>query len=879
MEPSIFSFIRRYSWKEQLTILGMSAASLPLLYLLLDLPKTIINEALSGEGPFEYLGVELDQLSYLLVLCGIFLTLVLISGGLKYILNVYVGVVAERMLRRLRYTLYSQVMRFPLPHLRRVSQGELVQLINAETEPLGGFVGDALSVPAVQGGTLLTTLLFMFMQDPILGLAAIALYPLQIWLIPKLQAHVNRLGKLRVRQVRKNAERISEMAASVRDIRANDATWYERSRFSEDLFAVYDLRFQIYKKKFMIKFLNNFIAQLGPFFFFSIGGYLVIQGNITIGALVAVVAAQKDMASPWRELLAYYQTLYDVKIKYEQTVMQFQPAGLRDPKLQDVEPEEIPHLVGELRAVAVVVKDDNDDPVLDNVGFTLRLPVHLALVGPAGGGKEELILVLAGLLAPDSGRVLIDGHDVDQLPEAVTGRRIAFVGSPSAIFSGTIEDNLVYGLKHRPVRDLDPDARAARQRARLEAARSGNSPYDLLADWVDYEAAGIRDPAERLPALVRVLRLVRLDHDVYVLGLRGSIEAGAHPDLAAALLEARRIMRERLAADGRLSRLVEPFHPDQYNTNATLGENLLFGTPIGATFDMERLAHHPYVLATLKRTGLLDELRLVGYRLATTMVELFADLPPEHEYFQQFSFIRAEDLPYYRSLTARVDQAQLSQLSAEEGERLLELAFKLVAARHRLGLLDDELLAKVLEARRYFRDHLPPGLAGTIAFFDPERYSDASTIQDNVLFGKIAFGQAQAAQRIADLLTQLLNELGLRERVIEVGLRSECGIGGARLSVPQRQKLALARAILKRPDILLMHDPLGPLDAADQVQLRDEILAEFRGRTVIWALQGQDWGGHFEQVVVLERGRVAQHLIDDGGGRPAERADAVVAAQ
>ena len=95
--------------------------------------------------------------------------LVLISGALKYYVNVYAGVVAERMLRRLRYQLYSHLLRFPLPHLRRVSQGELVQMINAETEALGGFVGEAVSTPGLQAGTLLTSLFFMFMQDWKLG--------------------------------------------------------------------------------------------------------------------------------------------------------------------------------------------------------------------------------------------------------------------------------------------------------------------------------------------------------------------------------------------------------------------------------------------------------------------------------------------------------------------------------------------------------------------------------------------------------------------------------------------------------------------------------------------------------------------------------------
>ncbi len=82
-------------------------------------------------------------------------------------------------------------------------------MINAEVEPLGGFIAEAFALPAFQGGTLLTVLVFMFAQDPIMGLAAIVLYPFQIYVIPKLQRQVNLLGKARVRQVRRLADRIA----------------------------------------------------------------------------------------------------------------------------------------------------------------------------------------------------------------------------------------------------------------------------------------------------------------------------------------------------------------------------------------------------------------------------------------------------------------------------------------------------------------------------------------------------------------------------------------------------------------------------------------------------------------------------------------------
>jgi ABC-type bacteriocin/lantibiotic exporter with double-glycine peptidase domain len=89
-----------------------------------------------------------------------------------------------------------------------------------------------------------------------------------------------------------------------------------------------------------INFLNNLI----PFFFYLIGGYLVIQGDITFGALVAVLAAHKDFSAPLRELLMYYQIAEDVRVRYREmqrfvagVAAHHPPAPGREP-LSELEP-------------------------------------------------------------------------------------------------------------------------------------------------------------------------------------------------------------------------------------------------------------------------------------------------------------------------------------------------------------------------------------------------------------------------------------------------------------------------------------------------------------------------------------------------------------
>ena len=296
-------------------------------------------------------------------------------------------------------------------------------------------------------------------------------------------------------------------------------------------------------------------------------------------------------------------------------VAQFDPAGLRDEALQSADPTEEVPLTGLLRAINVTLTSEDGQLLLDGASFAVELPARIAVLGPAGSGKEELTLVLANLLDPDAGRVLINDVEVHRLPEAITGRRMTYVGYPAQIFAGTIADNLFFGLRHRPVRPRELEGAAAEMFKRdiLEAERSGNLPFDSEADWIDYESAGLSGPEEVVPAAVRALAMVRLDRDVYHMGLRGTIDPEAQPEVAAAVLEARRAMRERLE-DPRFSRLVEVFDLERYNTNATLAENLLFGAPADETFDIEHLAAHPYVQQTLERAGLTDTLVEVGSR-------------------------------------------------------------------------------------------------------------------------------------------------------------------------------------------------------------------------------------------------------------------------
>ena len=865
MESSIFRYILRYTLKDQILILVLTVLSLPFLYATLEVPKLIINDAIGGANlPDSLFGYQLDQLSYLLVLCLTFLVLVIINGGVKYVLNVYRGVVGERMLRRLRFDLFSRILRFPVPHFKKVSQGEIIPIITAETEPLGGFIGEAFALPAFQGGILLTYLFFIFNQDVLLGIVATALYPFQLYIIPKLQRKVNALGKERVLAARKLGDRIGDSISGIQEVHANDTSHFERAVISQRLGLIYHIRINIYKKKFFIKFLNNFLAQVTPFFFYLFGGYYIIQGELSLGALVAVLAAYKDLSSPWKELLKFYQTKEDVRIKYEQIIDQFHPENMLDKKLQETLPLALDRNLGGWEAANVRYEEQGLSQV-DRLSFKLELNAHSAVIGVGSSGKEELGQLLARLINPTQGRLSLAGMDMRNLPESVIGKYVAYVGSNAHHFSGSIRDNLIYSLRHRQIKGED---NAEQQEVIRGAKLSGNSTDNPDANWIDEESLDLSAEKSLTAHIHQVLAQSDLNSDLFQLGLLGTL-ADHHQQqhLEEQVLKARELIHHQLQ-EGAYKGLVELFDWNKYNTNLTVLENILFSPAKRKGVDRNKLAGNEQLQAFLDKQGLLEDFLMIGREITEIMVDLFSDIDENSDLFERFSFISADELPSYAELLKQTKDRKIGREEKEICEKLLSLTFQLSTARHRLGLIDEILQKRILQARTALVEEIA-GSDLKLEFFDSHRYNSDLNLQDNMLFGKMVFGQARAEEKVTALIHQVVTELGLEEGIIEVGLDYDVGTAGMRLSSVQRQKLAIARALVKKPEVLVLNEATSGFDPAAETRMLASLRDALKGRGIVYITSRALQAKNFDNIIVLEKGRLMEqgtyeHLSQNG---------------
>lgn len=851
MERSIFAFIWKYSKREQLFLLAFTLFTFPFLYATLELPKRIINDAIGAEvDVITVFGTEVTQVQFLMALCFAYLAAVLVHGLLKMRLNTMKGVLAERLLRRFRFQLVSRMMRFPRSYYQKTSQGELVSMVTSEAEPMGGLMGDAVAQPVFQAGQMLIIVVFLFLQSFWFGLAGIALIPLQAWLIPMLQRQINLLNKERIKEVRHFAAEIGETAAGITDLRTNGGWRYRLAQFTDRLHRLFDVRFRIYQKKFFMKFLNNFITQLTPFFFYAVGGYLAIKGEITVGALVAALAAYKDLSSPWKELLAYYNQTQDMSLRWDIVTERFAPDHMVDAELFEGVPDEIPHLKGDIELHNVSVRGANGDLILEDLNLDIPAGSQVALQIGNQAERTAMADLLTREITPSRGRVTIAGYDLSELHQAVVAARIGFANAQPYLFQGNVGDNLLMPLRTSPKTVLwDPKHV---DRATIEARRSGNSPDSTRADWLDPELAGLNTTEDVNKFWFEITTALGTADAIFERMLHSRMDPEKHPDLARRIVGLRDEIHARLKAEG-LDKAVYRFDPDAFNPAIPLGGNLIFAAPV-RDISQEELVTEGGFLSMVLDQNLGPQAIAISQTLVETLHQTFGMDGTDHPLFTALGI---DDELYERlvDIAARRRDHGDAALSSEEFALLLTVPFAFTAEQ--IGpAFPETFKQEILRIRKTKASQLRERARDLFVPVEPDNYLPRLTILENLLYGRISSMAGLQADLVQDVVSAVLAEHDLKQ-LISVNLFDvETAIGGANLPAIFQQRAAFGRAAIKRPDILVLNQSLVGKDAEAQSEVRKNLSAILPDTTQIYIndtfAQPQDFDLHVE----IKNGRI-----------------------
>lgn len=297
---SLLGYLWRMSGRHQISICLVAGATAVLTAVPLELQRRIVDEV-----------VQDRDLQLLWRLAGIYLAVLLVQGLAKYALRMYQGWLSESAIRYNR----AHLTRIYERHTDKDSggsganhSGEAVSIIGAEVDRLGGFVGEGLSQPVVNGGMLVAIVGYMLVVEPFVALISLAFVVPQILLLPLLQRYINRLIAQRVTLMRGYGDKLSELPEAERDFQGSD--------MPERLDRIYDNRMRTFLLKYGQKAAINLLNALAPLSVLLVGGLMVIEGETTLGVVVAFISGFDRLSAPLRELIAYYRVAAQAAVQH-----------------------------------------------------------------------------------------------------------------------------------------------------------------------------------------------------------------------------------------------------------------------------------------------------------------------------------------------------------------------------------------------------------------------------------------------------------------------------------------------------------------------------------------------------------------------------------
>ncbi len=301
----LYEYVWRSSASRQIVLIILAIMAALLAMAPLELQRHIIN-TLAGH----------EKVENLVWLCGAYLIAALGIGGLKYAVNIKSAGLGEFMIRSLRQDIFSSCSPprsdQKLDETAKDKSGTFVTMISTEAEAVGKFVGDCISTPIVQAGTLLSVLGYMLYIEPLLGLVVLLIAVPQFFVVPLIQRRINAQVRERVRTLRHAGDLMVDNMQ-----RSGGSGSSLKSEIGKAFETIYGVRLRVFKLKFGLKLMVGGLQSIGVFALLFAGGIMVLNGKTEIGIVVAFISGLDRVLDPWRELIAFVRSTSSAKVQFD----------------------------------------------------------------------------------------------------------------------------------------------------------------------------------------------------------------------------------------------------------------------------------------------------------------------------------------------------------------------------------------------------------------------------------------------------------------------------------------------------------------------------------------------------------------------------------
>ena len=440
-------------WREEATVLFCIVAAALLGLIPAYMVARIIDSALPHRSLKE-LGIDV---AFIVGSALVTIALGVVQGYLN-------SIVGEGIMRDMRTSLVSHLHKMPLSFFTGTKTGEIMNRVSNDVDNIDNVVTGTLTSIVTNVVTIATTVVWMFLWNWRLALLSIVIVPLMVLPLAPVGRRMYNVRR-QTREKRDEIESITQETLSISGITliksfAREA--YERSRFyrvGTDLMQL-EIKLAMVGRWFIASI--GAMVTIGPAIVWFGGGWLALTGAIDVGVVVAFVQyIQFRLYGPGAALAGIQVQIVSALAVFERIF------GYLDMTPEEYDPPNAVALAtarGQIRFEDVRFSYGNDRTALQGVNFTVDPGQVAAFVGPSGAGKTTITQLVPRFYDPQTGRVLVDGHDVRTLTLESLRRDIGIVTQETYLFHDTIANNLRYAKPEA----TDEELRAASQAANID---------------------------------------------------------------------------------------------------------------------------------------------------------------------------------------------------------------------------------------------------------------------------------------------------------------------------------------------------------------------------------------------------------------------------
>ena len=438
-------------------------------------------------------GIDFDYIGKIMIFL---LGLYIISAIFSFIQGYIVTGVAQDFSYKLRKEISIKINKMPLNYFDKVSYGDILSRVTNDVDTISQSLNQSLSQIITSTTTIIGVLIMMLSISWQMTLAAILIFPISMVLVINIVKKSQKYFKDQQESLGKINGHIEEIYGGHIIMKAFNA--------EEDVVEEFrNINGQLYKSAWKSQFISGmmmpimiFIGNLGYVLVSILGGWLAIRNIITVGDISAFIQYIRSFTQPIAQV-AQISNVLQSTVAAAERVFEFLE---EEEEKEDIENSiKLENVKGDVKFENVKFGYDEDKIIINNFSAKIQPGQKVAIVGPTGAGKTTIVKLLMRFYELNSGKILIDDHDIKEFKREDLRNNIGMVLQDSWLFSGTIMENIRYGKLDATEEEVKNAANLAYTHRFIETLPDG---YNMI---INEEASNISQGQKQLLTIARAI--------------------------------------------------------------------------------------------------------------------------------------------------------------------------------------------------------------------------------------------------------------------------------------------------------------------------------------------------------------------------------------